>query len=78
MRPAPIAFPLVVGGSVSPVARLAGAIVARAVNDARLGDESALQWLADTSSGLDFWADVLKVEPEELAERAARALRRRE
>ena len=67
-----------VGGSLSPTARLAGAIVAHAVNDARLGDESALQWLADTSSGLDFWADVLKVEPEELAERAARVLRRRE
>ena len=65
-----------VGGVLSPTARLAGAIVGRALNDARLGVESALRWLADASSGLDFWADVLRVEAEELAERAALALRR--
>ena len=62
------------GGSLSPTARLAGAIVARALNDARLGDESAVMWFEDTGSGLDFWADVLRVRPEDLAERAARAL----
>ena len=70
MRPAPTVLPLFVGGCLSPVARLAGAVVARALNDARLGDEAAVRWLADTSSGLGFWAAILNAEPEELAERA--------
>ena len=74
MRPAPTALPLHVGGTLSPTARLAGAIVGRALNDARLGDQAAVRWLATSSSGLNFWAAVLNVEPEDLVERAARAL----
>ncbi len=80
MRPVPsaLALPLYVGGSLSPTARLAGAVVANALHDADKGDEAALRWFATSSSGLSFWASVLHVEPEDLAERAARALGRRE
>ena len=79
MRPVPsAALPLYVSSSLSPVARLAGAVVANAVKDARRGDEGAVMWFEDARSNLNFWAAVLKVTPEDLVERADRALRRRD